>query len=246
MHHALFNWSGGKDSALALFKVKRQNMFNVRYLLTSVNEQNARVSMHGVRAALLQQQAQYIGISLHQLLLPEMPSMEIYEQYMLNTLQQFGKEGMKHSIFGDIFLEDLRTYRESLSAKANFQAVFPLWKLSTKDLMQEFLSLGFQAIVVCVNTQYLDKSFAGRMIDTDFIKDLPAGVDLCGENGEYHSFVFNGPIFSKPVSFTIGETIYRTYISPSTSSENMDGHSSNSSSSSTGFWFTDLIPELNS
>jgi uncharacterized protein (TIGR00290 family) len=239
MQQALFNWSGGKDSALALYTVFQQKKIDVQYLLTSVNKQYNRVSMHGVRIELLQQQAQSIGIPLHLLLLPEMPSMVIYEQEMMATLRYFEDKNIRLSIFGDIFLEDLRAYRESQLAKANWTAQFPLWKIPTSQLMQEFLDLEFKAIVVCVNNQYLDKSFVGRIIDQAFIEDLPEMVDICGENGEYHSFVYDGPIFQKPISFLIGETIYRSF--PSAHSGDEDSTSA-TKPSDTGFWFIDLLP----
>jgi uncharacterized protein (TIGR00290 family) len=237
MQEAIFNWSGGKDSALCLYKVILQNELKIKYLLTSVNEHYARVSMHGVRVELLLEQAQSIGIPLHQLLLPEMPTMEVYEKQVLETLGLFDKQGIRHAVFGDIFLEDLRQYREQQLAKASWQAIFPLWNRPTKDLMHEFIDLGFKAITVCVNNQFLDKSFSGRMINHDFVKDLPAHVDVCGENGEYHSFVFDGPIFRKPISFSVGETIYRSYQSTSGSDEKP---SNDPSPFSAGFWYTDL------
>jgi len=242
MQAAIFNWSGGKDSALALYKVQQHKEIDIRYLLTSVNKHFDRVSMHGVRVELLQQQAQAMDIPLHQLLLPEMPTMEIYEKEVGQTLQIFNKQGIYLSVFGDIFLEDLRTYREAQLATAGWQACFPLWKTPTKDLMDEFIDLGFKAIVICTNNQFLDKSFAGRIIDRDFIKDLPADVDICGENGEYHSFVFDGPIFQSPIPFSVGETIYRTYQSSSTTDDKDQCFSSNPSPFSTGFWYTDLLP----
>ncbi|MDO1450627.1 diphthine--ammonia ligase [Rhodocytophaga aerolata] len=234
MQQALFNWSGGKDSALALYTILQQKKVDVQYLLTSVNKQYNRVSMHGVRTELLQQQAQHIGIPLHLLLLPEMPSMEIYEQEVKATLRFFEEKNIRLSVFGDIFLEDLRAYRESQLAKANWKAEFPLWKIPTSKVMQEFLDLGFKAIVVCVNNQYLDQSFVGRIIDRSFIQDLPDTVDICGENGEYHSFVYDGPIFQKPVSFSLGETIYRTYPGLKTDTD--------AQPPVTGFWFMDLLP----
>jgi uncharacterized protein (TIGR00290 family) len=243
MQEAIFNWSGGKDSALCLYKVIQQKEFTVSHLLTSVNAQYSRVSMHGVRLELLHQQAQSIGLPLHQLLLPEMPDMYLYEQQVLDTHRFFGNQGIHYAIYGDIFLEDLRHYREKLLAKASWQAVFPLWNIPTKDLMQEFIDLGFKAIIVCVNNQYLHKSFAGRIIDNDFIKDLPANVDVCGENGEYHSFVYDGPIFNTPIPFTIGETIYRTYQSPSDTDQQNICSSADISPFSAGFWYTDLLPK---
>ncbi|MEG1229171.1 MAG: ATP-binding protein, partial [Flavobacterium sp.] len=181
---ALFNWSSGKDSALALYKILQNSEYKIDCLLTSVNQQHQRISMHGVRVELLNAQAKSIGLSLKVMQIPEMPTMEAYEDVMTKTLTELKDNGITHSIFGDIFLEDLRKYREDQLAKIGFQGVFPLWKIPTKDLIQEFISLGFKTIVVCVNERYLDKSFVGRIIDQDFINDLPENVDVCGENGE--------------------------------------------------------------
>ncbi|KIX22888.1 ATP-binding domain-containing protein [Flavobacterium sp. 316] len=237
---ALFNWSSGKDSALALYKILQQNEYEILTLLTSVNKQFQRISMHGIRVELLEKQAESIGLPLTKMIIPEMPTMEIYDEIMKNTLSEFQKEGITHSIFGDIFLEDLRKYREDKLASVNFKGVFPLWKQNTTTLLQEFLSLGFKTIVVCVNEKYLDKSFVGRIIDENFIKDLPENVDVCGENGEFHTFTFDGPIFSKPIPFEIGEIVYRKYEKPKTTESNTVCNSDDITPSY-GFWYCDLI-----
>ena len=203
------NWSGGKDSALCLHKVLQGAKYQVNYLLTSVNKVYDRVSMHGVRTSLLQQQADSIGIPLKVIELPEQPDMAEYEAIMTQKVSEFTSEGIHQAIFGDIFLEDLKAYREEKLCPLGINAIFPLWKIPTKDLMAEFIDLGFKAIIVCVNDAYLDRSFCGRLIDQSFVKDLPANVDVCGENGEYHSFVYDGPIFKKPVAFEKGEVVYR-------------------------------------
>ena len=197
------NWSGGKDSSLSLYYTR------VDCLLTSVNAAHDRVSMHGVRRSLLEAQARSIGLPLHTIELPEEPGMEEYERVMADKVSWLISEGYTHAVFGDIFLEDLRRYREEkLHA---LQCVFPLWKQDTGKLMRQFLSLGFKAIIVCVNEKHLDKSFCGRIIDESFVNDLPTGVDVCGENGEYHSFVFDGPVFKYPIAFEKGEIVRRTY-----------------------------------
>ena len=243
MKKAVFNWSGGKDSSLTLNRLLKTQEYDIQYLLTSVNTRFQRVSMHGVRENLLDQQARSIGIPLHKLMVPEMLSMEIYDNLMAQTLRQFKDEGIEYSIFGDIFLEDLKKYREERLAKLNIQGVFPIWKIPTDHLIKEFIDLGFKAVLVCVNERYLDKSFAGREIDKNFLKDLPNNVDPCGENGEYHSFVYDGPIFKKPISFKRGEIVYRNYKAsqnnlsappgtPCPPLQNVD----------TGFWYCDLIP----
>jgi uncharacterized protein (TIGR00290 family) len=208
---AIFNWSSGKDSAMALYKIMQWQAFDIQCLMTSINSQFDRISMHGVRTSLLEKQAESIGLPLHKLELPEMPSMEVYAEVVGNAMKEFKAQGIVYSIFGDIFLEDLRKYREEQLALVGIKAVFPLWNLQTHQLMEEFISAGFKAIIVCVNENYLDKSFVGRLLDKDFLNDIPKNVDPCGENGEYHSFVFDGPIFSKPIEFNIGEVVYKTY-----------------------------------
>lgn len=239
---AIFNWSSGKDSALALYKVLQNSEFEITCLLTSISQEFQRISMHGVRVELLEQQAKSLGIPLEIMQIPEMPTMEAYENVMNETLTKLKNKGVTHSIFGDILLEDLRKYREDQLAKIGFEAVFPLWQIPTTDLIQEFIALGFKTIVVCVNERFLDKSFVGRIIDQDFINDLPENVDLCGENGEFHTFTFDGPIFSKPIDFEIGEIVYRKYEKPK--KEESTETACDTSSSDVfdfGFWYCDLI-----
>ena len=241
---AIFNWSSGKDSALALYKVLQNSEFEISCLLTSVNQEFQRISMHGVRVELLKQQAESLGIPLEIMQIPETPTMEAYENVMNETLMKLKDQGVTHSIFGDILLEDLRKYREDQLAKIDFKTVFPLWQIPTIDLIQEFISLGFKAIVVCVNERFLDKSFVGRIIDQDFINDLPDNVDVCGENGEFHTFTFDGPIFSKPINFNIGEIVYRKYEQPK--QEDLSNSACDTSSSDVfdfGFWYCDLLPK---
>ena len=244
MKKAIFNWSGGKDSSLCLHRLLKTNEYDIQYLLTSVNTRFQRISMHGVRESLLERQSASIGIPLHKLMVPEMPSMEMYDHMMARALREFKKEGIDYSIFGDIFLEDLKKYREEKLTQVNMRGIFPIWKISTDQLIREFIDLGFKAVLVCINERYLDKSFAGRPIDKDFLKDLPKNVDPCGENGEYHSFVYDGPIFQTPISFQMGEVVYRNYR-PAES--NVDANDNLCPSSSvlnfdTGFWYCDLLP----
>lgn len=237
---AIFNWSSGKDSALALYKILQSNEYEICSLLTSVNSHYNRISMHGVRAELLEEQAKSIGLPLHKMEIPEMPSMEIYEDIMKATLDKFRSEGVTHSVFGDIFLEDLRKYREDKLTTIGFTGVFPLWKIDTTALIQEFIALGFKTIVTCVNEKYLDHSFVGRVIDQDFINDLPSNVDVCGENGEFHTFTFDGPIFSKPIQFEKGEIVYRKYEKPKSTVSN-SACDTDDSAFNYGFWYCDLI-----
>lgn len=240
---AIFNWSGGKDSALALYKIQQSQKFEILTLLTSISQKFERISMHGVRKELLVLQAKSLKIPLTEMVVPDMPTMEAYEQAMRNTLNPLINQGATHSIFGDIFLQDLRTYRENKLAEVGLQGVFPLWKQPTDRLIREFLDLGFKTITICVNEKYLSQDFAGRIIDEEFLKDLPKNVDPCGENGEFHTFVFDGPIFENPIPFEIGETIYRKYEAPKKENSEdcfQDDHKKEDPYAF-GFWFTDLI-----
>lgn len=232
----IFNWSGGKDSALCLYKIIQQKQYAILCLLTSVSEPYQRVSMHGVRLDVLEAQTKSIGLPLYKMFIPEMPSMEVYEELMMSTLGSLKAQGATASLFGDIFLEDLRAYREHQLSKIGLKGVFPLWKIDTKELVREFIDLGFKAITTCVNDNYLDKSFVGRIIDYDFINDLPANVDPCGENGEFHSFVFDGPIFKTPVSYIKGELVYKKYNAPKQSEDD-----NKESPFENGFWYCDLL-----
>ena len=241
---AVFNWSSGKDSALALYKVLQNSEFEITCLLTSVNKEFQRISMHGVRVELLKKQAESLELPLEIMQIPEMPTMEVYENVMTETLTKLKNQGVTHSIFGDILLEDLRKYREDQLAKIGFEAVFPLWQIPTTILIQEFIALNFKTIVVCVNERYLDKSFVGRVIDQDFINDLPENVDVCGENGEFHTFTFDGPIFSKPINFEIGEIVYRKYEKPKQQDSSNTACDTNTSDAfDYGFWYCDLLPK---
>ncbi|MFC7348124.1 diphthine--ammonia ligase [Chryseobacterium zhengzhouense] len=229
---AIFNWSSGKDSALALYKTLQGDQFEITSLLTSINKEFQRISMHGVHVSLLEKQAESLGFPLIKMELPKEPSMEEYREIMSKTMSEIKSQDVTHSIFGDIFLEDLRKYREDQLQSIGMEGVFPLWKINTTELIHEFLDLGFKTIVTCVNETYLDKSFAGRIIDKDFIKNLPENVDPCGENGEFHTFTFDGPIFKNPITFEIGEIVKKTYPKPK-SDENDEGEYI--------FWFCDLI-----
>jgi uncharacterized protein (TIGR00290 family) len=208
---AVMNWSGGKDSALALYKILQKGEMDVNFLLTFINSRWQRVSMHGVRRELLKKQAEAIGIELVEVFLPETPSMEVYENELNKTLDFLIENDITHSIFGDIFLQDLREYREKQMQNKNLEAVFPLWKIPTEELIKEFINLDFKAVTVCVDASKLDKNFCGRSIDQKFISDLPATVDVCGENGEFHSFVYDAPFFRKKIEIEIGETAFREY-----------------------------------
>ncbi len=231
--NAFMNWSGGKDSALCLYKALQSNQYNIQCLLTNVNAIHNRISMHGVRRNLLEAQAASIGIALQTIELPEQPSMEEYEEMMMKKLFQLKSSGFNKAIFGDIFLEDLKNYREQKLKQLDIDCIFPLWKKNTTELLKEFIALDFKAIIVCVNENYLNKSFCGRLIDESLLNDLPAKVDVCGENGEFHSFVFDGPIFKQPINFSKGEIVYKLYDAPK---------QNNDTSTKYGFYFCDLLP----
>jgi uncharacterized protein (TIGR00290 family) len=232
------NWSGGKDSSLCLHYIQQDPHYSVDCLLTSVNAVHNRISMHGVRRELLNAQAAAIGLPLQTIELPEQPGMHEYEQAMLQQVTALKNKGYTHSVFGDIFLEDLKLYREQKLQQVAIDGVFPLWKIPTSQLMDDFLRLGFKAIIVCVNERYLDKSFCGRIIDASFVRDLPPGVDVCGENGEYHSFVFDGPVFKHPIPYTKGEIVYRQYQAPQTAPDSCNPMDK---ASAYGFYFCDLF-----
>ncbi|HNJ66437.1 MAG TPA: adenine nucleotide alpha hydrolase [Turneriella sp.] len=208
-----FNWSTGKDSAMALHELRRQG-HAVGHLLTTVHESNGRVSMHGVRRELLGEQAFSLGLPLLEVPLPDHPDMYTYQEKMAPSLEKLGAQGFTATGFGDIFLEDLRRYREERLAELAFTCHFPLWQRDTRALAQEFLDQGFRAIVVAADLQKLDASFVGRELTPEFFADLPEGVDPCGENGEYHTFCFDGPVFSHRVGFTLGETKLVEFNSP--------------------------------
>jgi len=229
MQKTFFNWSTGKDSALALYYLLQDPNYQVDRLLTSVNADLNRVTMHGLRRELLERQVRELQLPCDTIEIPEKADMESYNALMRKAVEDLKNEGYQTAAFGDIFLEDLRTYRENQLAQLDIGTVFPLWKKDTAALMREFIRLGFKSVVVCVNAQLLDESFVGREIDLDFLNDLPENVDPCGENGEFHTFCFDGPVFRNPVPFEIGDNVYREYPAP------------NEKETSAGFWFCDLL-----
>lgn len=182
----------------------------MRVLLTTISEEHNKVSMHGVRKELLEKQAKSIGIPLITISLPKNISNEEYEEVMYREMLDFKCHRVYHVVFGDIFLEDIKEYREKNLLKIGMKAIFPLWKKkSTKELAREFIDLGFKAIITIVDSNFLDKSYVGNIFDKEFIESLPSEVDPCGENGEFHTFVFDGPIFFDPVKFQKGEIVLR-------------------------------------
>ena len=222
MEKVLFAWSGGKDSAMALYNILQDSRYEVVGLMTTVTEGYDRISMHGVRCALLEDQARRLGIALEKVLISKDATNEEYESKMKMLLDKYRVLGVTSVVFGDIFLEDLRKYREDKLKLAGMRGIFPLWKRDTVQLADEFLTLGFKAIITCVDSKVLDGSFAGRDFDESFLNDLPPGIDPCGENGEFHSFVYDGPIFKDSAPVSRGEIVIR------------DGR----------FYFCDLIPAI--
>ena len=208
----VFCWSGGKDSAMALHEILRGRQYEVVALLTSVAEQYERVSHHGVRVELLERQAEAIGIPLDKLYLPSGPQQpctnEVYEELMERTMLRYRDRGVNTVGFGDIFLQDLREYRERNLAKVGMRAMFPIWGRSTTELADHCIRTGFRAYLSCVEDK-LGRPFAGRAFDQSLLEDLPIGIDTCGEYGEYHTFVYDGPIFRCPVAVELGEIVTR-------------------------------------
>ncbi len=240
MKKIFLNWSSGKDACFALYLLQQGNEYAVQKLVTTVNSETNRISMHGLRKELLLQQAENIGLPLHIISLSGDVSMSVYNEVMHKETRLLVQEGFTHSVFGDIFLEDLREYREQQLQKVGLQSVFPLWKKNTCTLMKEFLAAGFKAITVSVNSTILDQSFCGRIIDEDFLAELPPEVDPAGENGEFHTFVFNGPIFKNPIPFKRGEIVERSFAPAKKREENC--FSEEPKTWDTRFFYCDLLP----
>ena len=212
-------WSGGKDSSLALHAVRQDPTLRIEALLTTVTEGYERISMHGVRCALLVEQANALGLPLEQVRIPIKASNAIYEAAMHERLLRYQARGVSRVVFGDLFLEDIRRYRETNLAELNMRGLFPLWLKDTQQLARDFIAAGFRAILVCVDPRQIDPAFCGREFDESLLTELPASADPCGEKGEFHTFVYDGPIFRQPIPLNKGEVIQRD-----------------------GFWFCDLLP----
>lgn len=213
------SWSGGKDSCLALYEIQKARDYQVAALLTTVTRDYDRISMHGVRRVLLERQAASLGLPLHEVFITKDATNEEYEAKMAEAFSTYRARGVDRVIFGDLFLEDIRAYRDQFLARHDMRGIYPVWRRDTTEFIREFINLGFKAVVTCVDGKALDPSFAGAMIDENFLSALPARVDPCGENGEFHTFVFDGPIFKEAVRFSVGEKVERD-----------------------SFWFCDLLP----
>ncbi|MFH1201895.1 MAG: diphthine--ammonia ligase [Candidatus Omnitrophota bacterium] len=205
----IFCWSSGKDSALALYKIYASKRYEVISLLVTVTEGYERISMHGVRKALVEMQREALGLPLETVFIPKDSTNAAYEAGMQLALSKFKQRGVNTVAFGDIFLQDLRDYRENNLAKLGMSALFPLWKCNSSVLANEFIDLGFKAIVTCVDTRVLGREFCGREFNRDFLAQLPKSADPCGENGEFHTFTYAGPIFSREIDCARGELVLR-------------------------------------
>lgn len=202
-------WSGGKDSALALHELRMAGEYAVAALLTTVTEEYDRVSMHGVRRSLLERQAAAVGLPLTQVPIPRNCSNEEYAARMARACAELKSIGLRTAVSGDIFLADVRRYREGQLAEAGMRGVFPLWGRDSAQLARTFVAAGFAAVTVCIDAQALSKDWAGRVYDAAFLADLPPGVDPCGENGEFHTFVYDGPLFTERIAWVHGDVVLR-------------------------------------
>ena len=206
MNKAVIAWSGGKDSVLALHEAQKQ--IQIEALITTITEDD-RIAMHGINKQLILQQAHSIGYPLAEVQIPQNCSNDEYELRMTQVLQKYRESGVDSVIFGDLFLEDIRAYREDFLKRIGMKGIFPLWKKDTSLLAKQFINSGFHAIIICVDTQILSKEFAGRDFDYELLKDLPQNVDPCGENGEFHTFVYDGPIFHEPLEIEKGKKYFQ-------------------------------------
>ena len=209
MEKVLLCWSGGKDSAMALYEIQKDHRYEVESLLTTITEDYNRVSLHGVRRALVKQQTQSLGLPLEEVFIPKDCPNQEYESKMRDTLTKFKQAGVNLVAFGDVFLEEVREYREDNLSRLGLKGLFPLWERDTAELAWSFITLGFQAITTCVDAKVLDSGFAGRILSREFLADLPAGVDPAGEHGEFHSFVFDGPVFRERIPYDLGDKVLR-------------------------------------
>jgi len=216
----LLSWSGGKDSSLALNAISKMEDVEIAGLLTTVTADYDRISMHGVRRSLLRQQALSAGLPLFEVPIPKNATNDVYEREIKVALIKLKKElGISTVVFGDLFLEDIREYREKLLSGPGLNCLFPLWRRDTRELAEYFITSGFRAVLCTIDPKKLDSSFCGREFDRSFLTEIPENVDPCGENGEFHTFVFDGPVFQQPIGIKIGEVVERE-----------------------GFYFADLLP----
>ncbi len=227
VYKTVMNWSSGKDAALAFYLLQEDGKYDVTHLLTTVNDEQDRVVMHGVREELLDAQAERMSVDMKKVKLSASPKDNVYKRAMKRALHELKQAGVNTAAFGDIFLEDLKAYREQQLQEVGYDVIFPLWKMDTMELVRMVERSGIEAMIVCVNEQYLGKEFLGRRIDRQLLNDLPKNVDPCGEHGEFHTFVYNAPFFSSAIQVQKGEMVHKTY---NNKAGNWDA----------GFWFLDL------
>jgi len=220
MEKVIFAWSGGKDSAISLYEIQKSKRYKIVSLLTTITKDYDRVSMHGVPRTLVEEQAYSLGLPIEEVFISKSASNEEYDSKMREILTRFKQAGVSSVVFGDVFLAGVKKYREDNLSKLGMMPIFPIWGRDTAELTRSFIALGFQAVITCVDSRLLDKSFVGRMLDKHFLAELPPNVDPGGENGEFHSFVFDGPIFNERISYKLGERVLRD-----------------------SFYFCDLLPE---
>lgn len=231
---AIMAWSGGKDSSYCLNEVLNDSHYEVTYLLTTLNAEFKRISMHGVKEELLDAQSESLSIPLIKVWIHE-GTYEEYDRQMEAALLKAKSEGIETVIFGDIFLEDLRKYREDKLASVGMKAVFPLWKRNTTDLVNDFISKGFRTYTCCVNDAYFGEDAVGKEITPEFISSFPSKVDPCGENGEFHTLCFAGPLFKKAIPVVLGEKVYKPI--PESSDDDCGVSSENKTK---GFWYCEM------
>lgn len=207
---AVMVWSGGKDSSFALHKVMQEQQYEVIALMSTINGENNRLSMHGVREEIIQKQADAIGLPLVKMYITD-ATYDHYENKLAEQMELFKAQGIRTMIFGDIFLEDLRKYREDKLAKVGMKAHFPLWKYDTQLMIQDFLNTGFKTMVCCVSLAKMKEEHVGKEISQDWLRSLPEGVDPCGENGEFHTCCFKGPIFRNMIPIQTGAVTLKDY-----------------------------------
>ena len=237
----IFNWSGGKDATMALAAMLQDNSIKIEQLVTTINGNLQRVTMHGVPVSLIRKQAKSMRLPLHFLELPEDISMTRYSEITQTAAKVHKEDGITKYVYGDIFLEDLKSFRDKELAINGIEGIYPLWKKDTKELANTFINDGYKAIVVATNSKLLNKNFVGKEFDNDFLNNLPEGVDPCGENGEFHTFVYDGPIFKEPISFTKGEPTYKTYSPKQEGDDCFCCDPEEDKSWDKGFWFCELL-----
>lgn len=227
------SWSGGKDSAFALWQLLQDDRYQVLRLHTTFGEQSKRVGMHGISEKLVEMQADSLGLPLDKIYYPASGDNQAYEKAINSYLDQLDQIGIRHLGYGDIYLEDLRKYREENLAKRGFKGVFPLWKIPTEKLARGFIKAGFKTKICAADSDLISQDWVGKDFDQNFLDYLPAKVDPCGENGEFHSFCYDGPIFSKPITIRVEQVLSQSYDILLSSGEKGKKY----------FWFADIIRE---